>query len=170
VRKVIAVKWSDLNKELLALIENYNRNTEYMANQRPPEPPPSPNNKPTDPNGKKPTIGPDGKPLKQGPNWKVMIFMLCGVVILYAAFNSATGAGKPDELNFSQFRALLQENKLTLKDDLTFSSGEGSFTGKFTGKYDAADYRDTSKKPELKAFNVVLDTNAHLTNCSLTMT
>ena len=63
-----------------------------MANQRPPEPPPSPRKpKNTNPkNGNKPPMGPDGKPVKQGTNWRVIILMLCGAAIIYAAWTSGS--------------------------------------------------------------------------------
>jgi len=136
-------------------------------------------------------MGPDGKPVKSGTNWRVIILLLCGAAIIYAAFNSANNSDKAKAINFAEFRALLQEKKvlsdplagfdvdekdknykeklnkyyketgLKPSDQLTFVTSEGSFTGKFTGVRDITDYNNTTKTPTLVPFTVALDTNAH---------
>ena len=164
-----------------------------MANQRPPEPPPTPkkphnrsNNSGN--NGNKPPLGPDGKPMKQGTNWRVIILLLCGAAIIYAAWTSGANADKAKEINFAEFRTLLQEkkvlsdplanfkgdkknkeqvikylddNKLKMSDQLTFVTGESSFAGQFTGVRDVTNYKNVTKEPKKVPFTVALDTNAH---------
>ncbi len=161
-----------------------------MANQRPPEPPPSPRKpKNTNPkNGNKPPMGPDGKPVKQGTNWRVIILMLCGAAIIYAAWTSGSESGKATEINFAEFRASLQEKKVMIDPlaefkgnrkkseevnkylkqkgfettkHLTFKSGDSVFAGKFTGVRDIQNYEDITAKPEEVPFVVTLDTQAH---------
>ena len=64
-----------------------------MANQQPPEPPPSPNS----------PIGTDGKPAKSGPNWRVLILLMIGAGIIFMAINFSDDSGKAKEINVNEF-------------------------------------------------------------------
>ncbi len=161
-----------------------------MANQQPPEPPPAP--KGSKLSGKKgpnpPKFNADGKPEKSGPNWRVIILLLIGAGIIYAAMTNSSAADKAKEITFSEFRGYLQEGKvmidplenftgdkeskseitsflndrnLNLDDRLTLNSGQSSVMGTITGKRDAATYDNPNQKLESKSFVVVLDTQAH---------
>jgi len=84
-----------------------------MANQRPPEPPPTPK-------GQGP-MGPDGKPVKSGTNWRVIFLMLIGVGIIYMAFNFSNENDKAKEIGVAEFVTLLENDKVLI-DPLDGSS------------------------------------------------
>ena len=151
-----------------------------MANQRPPEPPPTPK-------GKGP-VGPDGKPVKSGPNWRVIILLLVGIGIIFMAYNSSNESGKSKEIGVAEFVSLLENkkillqpldgytgnkedkqavdeylsaNKLRTSDYLTQITNESAFQSQFTGKRDVTEYDDTTKDPVKKPFAVLLNTQAN---------
>jgi len=152
-----------------------------MANQRPPEPPPTPK-------GQGP-MGPDGKPAKQGPNWRVIFFLLIGAGVIFMAMNSSTARDRkeigvaefvnllenekvlidplegldPEKLNDKQaVAAFLKEKKLTYSDYLTKITNEGSvFQNKFEGKRDIQQYEDKTKDPVKTPFAVHINTQAN---------
>ena len=153
-----------------------------MANQRPPEPPPTPK-------GQGP-MGSDGKPTKSGPNWRVIFFLLIGVGVLFMAMNSSTANSKAKEIGVAEFvsllendkvlidplegvdveilkdkkalQAYLEERNLNIDDHLTKVTNEGSvFQNKFVGKRDAQNYEDEKKDPVKTPFAVHINTQAN---------
>lgn len=157
-----------------------------MANQQPPEPPPTPKG-PSQKGPNPPKLNAEGKPEKSGPNWRVIILLLIGAGIIYAAMNSNSN-GQAKELTFSEFRGLLQEDKILITplqdyegkkdsndeinkylkdnglnkgDSLTRVYGESVIRQTYKGKMDVTDYNDSKVKPVPTSFIVVLDTEAH---------
>ncbi len=151
-----------------------------MANQRPPEPPPTPK-------GQGP-LGPDGKPVKSGPNWRVIFLLVIGMGIIFMAYNSSGANDKGKEIGVAEFVTLLENDKVLispledfkgdLKNDkavkqyyidhnikpndfLIQETNESAFQSKFVGKRDVQQYDDTTKKAEQKPFAVLLDTQAN---------
>jgi len=110
-----------------------------MANQRPPEPPPTPK-------GRGP-MGSDGKPVKSGPNWRVIIFLLIGVGVLFMAMNSSTANDKAKEIGVAEFVRLLEADKILI-DPL-----EGLDESKYGDKQAVAKYLNELKlKPDRRRY------------------
>ena len=153
-----------------------------MANQRPPEPPPTPK-------GQGP-MGPDGKSAKQGPNWKLIFFLLIGAGLIFVAMNSSTANDRDREIGVSEFVQLLEKDKilidpfegfegdkekdrkavaeflnkkkLTSSDYLTKITNEGSvFQNTFKGKRDVQVYEDKTKEPTKTPFAVHINTQSN---------
>ena len=133
-------------------------------------------------------MGPDGKPVKSGTNWKVIILLLIGVGIISMAYNMNSGSDKAKEIGVAEFVNLLENEKIlidpldgyegdknnaaakndyfvktNLKPDdyLTQITSESAFQSKFVGKRDARDYTDPGQKPSERPFAVLLNTQAH---------
>ncbi|MEZ7957891.1 MAG: ATP-dependent zinc metalloprotease FtsH [Rubritalea sp.] len=151
-----------------------------MANQRPPEPPPIPK-------GQSP-MGPDGKPVKSGTNWRVIILLLIGMGIIFMAYNFTNDSDRAKEIGVATFVTLLENDKVLIDpldgyegdkkdttavneylvrtnikpdDYLTQITSESAFQSKFVGKRDVRDYTDTKQKSSERPFAVLLNTQAH---------
>jgi cell division protease FtsH len=149
-----------------------------MANQRPPEPPPTPQG----------PIGSDGKPLKPGTNWRVIILLLIGAGVIFMAFNFNNENDKAKEIGVAEFVKDLENNKVLIDpldgydgdtknlvalneyftknnlkptDHLTQVTGESAWQATFQGKRDVRDYTDPNKEPIEKPFSVLINTQAH---------
>ncbi|MFT5905897.1 MAG: cell division protease FtsH [Cryomorphaceae bacterium] len=151
-----------------------------MANQRPPEPPPKPK-------GQGP-MGPDGKPVKSGTNWRVIFLLLIGVGIIFMAYNFNNDSDKAKEIGVAEFVTLLENEKILIDplegyegdikdatklneyfissklkptDYLTHVKTESAFQSKFVGKRDVTNYADTAQEPKDVPFAVFLNTQAN---------
>ncbi len=151
-----------------------------MANQRPPEPPPKPK-------GQAP-MGPDGKPVKSGTNWRVIILMLIATGVIFMAYNMNNDSDKAKEIGVAEFVTLLENEKILIDpldgydgdkkdltkqndyfisnnlkptDHLTQIKTESAFQSTFVGKRDVTNYIDTNQEPKEEPFAVFLNTQAN---------
>ncbi len=153
-----------------------------MANQRPPEPPPTPK-------GQGP-MGPDGKPAKPGTNWRVITLLLIGAGIIFMAYHSSFGSDKIEKIGPARLANLLEDEKVLIDplqgmkksqlddnkevaaylsskklksdDHFTQVTNEGSaHLSEFVGKYDSTNYVDAKIDPDKKPFTVLINTQAN---------
>jgi len=133
-------------------------------------------------------MGPDGKPVKSGTNWRVIILLLIGMGIIFMAYNFNNDSDKAKEIGVAEFVKLLENEKVLIDplegyegdkkdstklneyfiktklkpdDHLTQVTSESAFQSKFVGKRDIRDYTDPNQNPTEKPFAVLLNTQAH---------
>lgn len=133
-----------------------------MANQQPPEPPPSP---------KDPNTQEGGKSSGGGINWRVIILMSIALGILFFAWN-AGGYGKPKKLTYNEFRNWVDSGKIITDQDLPEKgkgfpnvnhklrkSGETPYVPKIEGFYYKENPWNADKKEaRQKEFRVLVNT------------